>query len=461
MTAPAAPLSQPPVAPPSGPLVGRVAAELASLGRLAWPVMLSRAAMLLLVSVDFAMAGRHSTAALGAISLGFSVFIPIMVAGVGLMLGVVSVAARQHGAEDRRGAAQTWARGMHLALAFGLLGWALCAGAETLLGWFGHAPELAASGGAAARALAPGIPAVLLFMASAFYLESAGRTMPVLAAMAAGNLLNFALNAAMIPGMGAEGAALASSLARLGMAVGLLLWVLRDAEIRALGRSAFQPWGPGGWRAAAEVRALGFAGGASGFFETVAFASLTQAAALHGTGALGAYSVAHSIEAMVFMTALGLATAAGVRVGSEVGRGRPGAAALAGWTGLGAAMGLTGAITATLWLVSGQVAAIYTEDPAVIARVTAAFGIVAISLVFDAGQAVMGQLVRALGDTWAGAGIFFFAFFCVMAPSGWWLALGAGMGEKGLFLGTLMGCATAVILLSWRFARLLERRRNA
>ena len=154
------------------------------------------------------------------------------------------------------------------------------------------------------------------------------------------------------------------------------------------------------------------------------------------------------------MTALGLATAAGVQVGVHMGAGRVREAAFAGWTGLAAAMGLTGILGVVIVTFPAAAAGVYTEDAAVIARVSAALGIVAISLVFDSGQAVMGQCVRALGDTWVGALIFFVAFFGVMAPLGWALALMTDLAERGLFLATGAGCVTAVGLTAWRFARL-------
>jgi MATE family multidrug resistance protein len=436
----------------------RLRRHLAALFVLAGPVMLSRAGILLLSIADFAMTGRASVAALNGLSLGFSVFIPILVAGIGLMLGVVSAASRQFGAGDVDGAARTWARGMHLAVAVGLIGWLICAQGESMLLAFGQDPDLAGRGGLAAAALAPGILGQMLFMVCAFYLESSGRALPALAVMAVGNVLNLGLNAALIPHMGGEGAALASSIARLAMAAALIMWVMRDAPVRALGRSAFRPWGPGGWAAGVEIRAIGLAGGAAGFFETAAFASLTQAAGWVGPGALAAYTIAHSTEALVFMTALGLATAAGVQVGMHMGAGRAHEAAFAGWTGLAAAMGMTGVIGVVIVAFPQAAAGVFTDDPAVIARVSSALIIVAISLVFDSGQAVMGQCVRALGDTWVGALIFFVAFFGVMAPLGWALALMTDLAERGLFLATAAGCITAVALTAWRFAHLTRAR---
>ncbi len=192
---------------------------------------------------------------------------------------------------------------------------------------------------------APGTLFQIVFVAAGFYLEGTGRTRPGLVAMAGGNVLNVILNWLMIggnlglPALGAEGAALATTLARAAMVAGLLVWMLRLPEF-APWRGVWRLWGPGGWAAGAEMRRIGFAGGAAYFFETVAFAALAQAAGLLGATALAAYTILHNIEAMVFMVALGVSVATAVRIGQAAGAGDRAEARFAGLAGVAAAMGL-------------------------------------------------------------------------------------------------------------------------
>ena len=92
------------------------------------------------------------------------------------------------------------------------------------------------------------------------------------------------------------------------------------------------------------MRRIGFAGGAAYFFETVAFATLAQAAGLLGATALAAYTILHNIETMVFMVALGVSVATAVRIGQAAGAGERGRGALRRASpALAAAMGLVGA----------------------------------------------------------------------------------------------------------------------
>jgi MATE family multidrug resistance protein len=242
------------------------------------------------------------------------------------------------------------------------------------------------------------------------------------------------------------------------MVAALLVWMLSLPEF-APWRGARRLWGPGGWPAGAEMRRIGFAGGAAYFFETVAFASLAQAAGLLGATALAAYTILHNIEALIFMIALGLSVATAVQVGQASGAGARDEARFAGVAGLAAAMGLIGLLGLALLAAAPAVVGVYSSDPALIARAAPIMAILAVSMVFDAGQVVLGQTNRALGDSWGTTLCFFVAFFCVMVPVSLVLAFRTPLAEAGLFIGTAIGCATAVALLGDRFLRLVRQAR--
>jgi multidrug resistance protein, MATE family len=102
--------------------------------------------------------------------------------------------------------------------------------------------------------------------------------------------------------------------------------------------------------------------------------------------------------------------------------------------------------------------AFYSTDPALVARAAPLFAILAISMIFDAGQVVMGQSNRALGDAWGTTLRFFIAFWLVMVPASLVLAFLTPLAEAGLFIGTAIGCGTALVLLLRRLLGLLADR---
>ncbi|QDL92846.1 MATE family efflux transporter [Paroceanicella profunda] len=432
-----------------------------ALFRLAWPVMLARAGIFTLSLADIVMVGRYDTAALAHLSMGYAVFFPVMITGVGAMTGIVAETARHAGAGDGQAGAATWRRGIAWALSVGLVCTVLALFSETWLRLIGQAPDLAIGGGSAARWLAPGAVLQILFVASSFYLEGRSKPLPGLVLMGCANLVNIAGNlllidgAAGLPAMGAEGAALASTAARAVMAIGIIAYILRLREVRALPRSGF--WGPGGWAAGRAIRIIGVSSGAAFFFETMAFAGLNQVAGLISPAALAAYTIAHQVEATVFMIALGLSVATAVRVGTARGAGDIAEARFAGWSGLSATAGTIALCAVFVVWKAPLLGAIFTSDPALLARLSPLFAILAISLVFDGGQVVAGQCNRALGDSWGTTLRFFIGFWLVMLPLGIVLGLHTPMGEQGLFLATALGCCTAMVLLSLRFHVLLRR----
>jgi MATE family multidrug resistance protein len=446
----------------AGPLAPRLLGEWRALFALAWPVILSRAGMVVMAMADVVMVGRYDTDALAALSLGNAVFMPLLVAGIGCMVGVVATAARAAGSHDPELPAIAlrglrWAGLVGGIASFGVLG------AGPILRVIGQAPELVAGGAAVAHMLAAGAVMQIVFTAASFYLEGTGRPKPGLVAMAAANLLNIGLNWLLIggrwgaPELGAPGAALATTLSRLVMVAGLVVWMLRLPEFAPWRGRAMKLWGPGGWAAGDEMRRIGLAGGAAYFFETVAFAAMAQAAGLLGATALAAYTILHNVETTVFMIALGLSVATAVRVGQAAGAGHGAGARFAGLAGLSAAMGTVAVVGLAMLAAAPTVVGFYSSDPGLIARAAPLLAILAISMVFDAGQVILGQSTRALGDSWATTACFFLAFWCVMIPASLLLAFHTPLAEGGLFIGTGLGCATAVLLLGTRFLRLSAR----
>ena len=69
-----------------------------ALFHLAWPVVFSRAGLVLMAVADVVMVGRYDTGALAALSLGYAVVMPALVTGIGCMVGIIATTARERGA---------------------------------------------------------------------------------------------------------------------------------------------------------------------------------------------------------------------------------------------------------------------------------------------------------------------------------------------------------------------------
>ncbi|WP_316014005.1 MATE family efflux transporter [Roseobacter sp. HKCCA0434] len=419
-----------------------------SLLALAWPIMLSRIGILVLMLVDIRMIGTLGATPLAAFALANSVFLPVMVTGIGCMTGVIAVTAQRSGTNDAPGMAAAFRAGLIWASIVGLVAVALTWNTHHILRLVGQEEDLIAQARPILHMLVPGALFQVLFVTCAFWLEGTRRSAPALIAMIAANLVNIAGNSLLIPTMGAEGGALATTIAR-GVALAIMLGtVLTRPEMRARrdGPPAPLPLRP--------VIAIGAAGGVAYLFETGAFAALNQMAGLIGERALAAYSIAHSLEALIFMTALGLSVAAAVRTGEAFGRGDLKATR----TEIVAATSLTcltiGLASLTLVLLSGPVSAFFAPDTSLAARLVPLFVVLGISLIFDAAQAVLGQCSRAMGESWQTTLRYFLGFWCVMIPMGYILGMRTDLDEMGLFVATALGCITTAGLLALRLRHL-------
>lgn len=450
------------MATPTEPATTRLVRHWRALFILSWPVVLNRAGMVGLAMADVVMVGRYDTGALAALSLGYAFVMPVIVAGIGCMVGVVATAARESGAES----ADTPAillRALRWAGVVGaILGLATLT-AGPVLRLIGQDPVLVEGGARVAWISAPGVLLHLLFVAASFYLEGTNRPRPGVVAMAGANILNILLNWFLIggrlgaPEWGADGAALATVIARFAMVAGLLVWMLRLPEFAPFRSRIHGLWGPGGWAAGTEMRRIGLAGGAAYFFETAAFAAMAQAAGRLGERSLAAYTILHNVETTVFMIALGISVGTAVRVGQAAGAGNQADARAAAFAGLTASMGLIAILSLVLLAFAPAVVGFYSADPVLIGRAAPIMVVLAVSMTFDSGQVVLGQTTRALGDSWITTLCFFLAFWGVMVPLGLTLAFTADMAEAGLFIGTAAGCMAAMVILGLRYRQLIAR----
>lgn len=434
----------------------RVWRHSSELFRLASPVVVSRAGFLMLVTLDVAMLGRVSENAVATYTLGTSPFIILMVIGMGLQQGVLVSTSHHRGAGRLDETGQVWRRGLPYALIVGLLGAVLLTQAELYFEFTRQDRSLIDPASSVSFWQGVGLAPMMICFATGFFLEGLGRPVPLMLTVWGGNILNLFLNLWLIhgglgvPAMGADGAALATSIVRALMAVGLsaYVWYLADHHQLGVRRKPVPGWVAGG----REDRRYGYAAGLSLGFETGAFGVLTIFAGWVGPQALAVYGIANALLAMLFMVALGLAIATGVRVGVAHGRGDGPDRALAGWVGLGWCILLLGVFGFMLQVFPEWIAAIYTSEPELMAAAVPTILIVGWLLFADGGQAVLGNALRAAADPWVPSAMAFFSYFVVMIPAGWYLGVHLDRGTVGLYEGILIASVVNVTILASRWA---------
>jgi len=415
-----------------------------------------------MATADIVMLGHFDAAEVAYYGIGITPFVVLLLIGIGLLTGTLIMTSHARGAGRPGECGAVWRRSLPYALAIGAVGAFFGFFGEAFLLAIGQTPAIAAGGGSVMAFAAFALPLTLVHSSSAFFLEGLARPMPGMIVILAANILNILLNWVLIfgvpglPAMGADGAILATSITRCSMAIVLTgyIWWLPDRETWGIRR----PLGRGWWRDGREQWRLGYATGISQGLESIAFNSLTMMAGLLGPLALASYSISLNLLALVFMLALGLGAATAVRVGAARGAGDRRGMVAAAWVGLATTAVVMSLIGTVIWLLRGEVAAIYTSEIDLLVVLPELFAIIALLLIPDGGQVVMSFALRGAGEAWVPTALHLVAFIIVMIPAAWLLAFPLGLGTTGLMTAIAMGAGTSLTILSLRFLVVSRRR---
>lgn len=428
--------------------------------RLAVPVMLARAGLIIMVSVDTIMTGRAGADELAYYAISLAPYVTLFVIGIGLLVGTIVLTAQADGAGQAAEAGTIWVSALWIAGVLGVASWLLLLSGEGLLRLLGQGPSLAAGGGRALVMFAPGMPAILMYVATTFVLEGISRPGPGMAVALGANLVNAALNWVMIyghfgfPAMGAAGAALATTITRWAMLLVLAGYALTMRDGAAYGLRGAPRARLATARKLLRVGApLSLAAG----LETACFATVTTFAGRLGQVPLAGYQIAFNVVTFVFMLAIGLSTATSVRVANAVGRRDREGMAMAGWTGVGLVGILMLVVGALIRFLNGEIARLYSAEAAVLALAVPALTVAAAIVVVDGAQTVVFGALRGAGDVLVPTVSYAVSFWVVAAPAAYVLGLKGEAGILGLLWGLFAGLLCALLLLSWRFVLVARR----
>ena len=188
--------------PPAGPVRGWFAREASATFALSWPLVLANLASSAMTTTDIMMLGWLSPKALAAGALGYNLFMPLFLFGIGLVSAASPIAASLVGADasdyagPRRAAHQAFLSAVIITLPV----WAILWNARAILVAFGEEPDLAAQAGMYLHGYEWCLAPAFLFFAARSVFAALHRTMPTLAAGLLGVAVNALLNYLLIFG---------------------------------------------------------------------------------------------------------------------------------------------------------------------------------------------------------------------------------------------------------------------
>lgn len=428
---------------------------------MALPVMLARAGLVLMITVDTIMVGQLGGLDLAHFAISFAPQITLFVVGVGMLVGTSVLAAQADGAGRPEVAGRAWRLALIIAGGLGLIYMALLLPGEWILRQLGQSDEMSTGGGAVLTMWAVGMPGILFYVATSYFLEGVGRPRPGMVVMILANVVNLGLNYLLVfghhgfPQMGAEGAVLATSIARWFMAIALIGYTLLTPAIRKYG--IYAPLGADVGQQMRKLLKIGWPVALSIGFESSCFSAAATFAGWLGAVPLAAYQVAINFNAVVFMLAIGLSMATSVRVANAVGRDDQPGIAWAGWVGSSLVVPTMALASALLIFAPAAVVAVYTDDPQVVPVAIGLLAVVAWLVIFDGAQAALMGAVRGAADIWIPTIIYGVSFWLIGIPLCYLLAIRLDYGVEGLMTALGLALILATVALGWRF-HLLTRR---
>jgi multidrug resistance protein, MATE family len=427
---------------------------------LAWPVVISRSGLMIMISTDVAMTGHAGQDELAFLSISMATQITLMLVGIGMLFGTMVLTAQAHGAGDHAKCGGVWRLGMIHALGLGIITGLLCLVGEDFLLLIGQTPEIAAGGGQLMIHYAWSMPAILMMVATSFFLEGISKPRPAMIVTMVAVGINAALNQLLIfgegsiPALGAEGAVIATSLSRWFMVIALVIyaWTMKDSVEFGIRGGRFP-----GWELGKTMRKIGYPFGIAQGIEASSFSSLVLMAGYLGTASLGAYQIGMNLIALAFMIAIGFGVATGVRVGNAIGRDDQQGISRAAWVGIGMTAVAMAVISIVFVTIPGEIVSIYTADPEVLVIATTIVMVSASLLIFDGVQGVLMSVLRSCGEVWTPALLYGLSFWVFAVPFAAWVAFSQGYGAPGLMGAMLLGVVLASLLLGLRFRWLTRR----
>lgn len=422
------------------------------------------------------MAGRASATDLAAVSVGSSLWMPLMLFMTGTLMGLTPIVAQLLGATHTRRIPRYVHQALWLAIVLGIL-------AACLL-WFAvmpifrlmnvpiHVAELATG---YLTAVAFGMPGVALYQALRAFSDGMNHTRPSLWISLIGLGVNIPCNYLLIyggkgltdllgaatpdllqaiPAMGAIGCGIATALSMWVMCLCMLIYTRRS--------QAYAPiviWHTMTWPHRAMIRELlhiGLPIGIAIFVEVTLFTLIALFVASLGEITVAAHQIALNYTSILFMLPLSLAMALTVRVGNTLGTGQSRQAGFVAWNGLFICLLIALLNDLLLWLTAGPIMSLYTHNEDVKRLAMSLIYLAMIYQISDSLQVNMAGALRGYKDTRI--------IMVITLLSYWLVGLGGGhllgtngipgivepLGVHGYWIGLNAGLTVAALLLGWR-----------
>lgn len=425
--------------------------------RLAVPVIISQLGQVLVQTSDSIIVGQFAgTVALAAVSLGNSIFILVLVIGIGLAQGLTPLIAQENGRNNKAACGRLLSAGLAINFISGLILFLLIYfGCVLALNHLGQSPAVIVQAKPFLILMGFSIIPLMVFYTFKQFAEGLGFTKQAMMISIWGNVLNICLGVIFVKGMfgiapmGVRGVGFSTLIDRSVMAIVMSVYVFRSKHFKEYlsGFALFRI----SKKICQKIMSIGLPVAVQYTFEVSAFSGAAILIGTIGDVELAAHQVAINLASLTFMAASGVAAAAAIRSGNFFGAKdyfKLRKSALANYHIVLVIMSCTAII---FMFANHFIPWIYTTDVNVVNLTAQLLTIAALFQLFDGTQVVGLGILRGIGDVKIPAFITFIAYWIIGLPVGYLLGIQLKLGATGIWYGLTLGLMVASILLYFRF----------
>jgi MATE family, multidrug efflux pump len=430
--------------------------EVKELSRLGLPMVATQFFIMVMGSVDIAMAGHYASVDLAGVSLGSNILWPIFMLLAGLSMALTPMVAHFRGEGRVHQMGGLVRQGLWLAIFSSALIVAITTNAESVFSFFDIDPQASDIADRYLSAAAWGVPGVMLYVTLRYVCEGLGHTIEPMLIAGSALVVNGFLNYILIYGklgfaeMGGEGCGWATAIT-MWFELALMLLLVSKPWFRETGLLSRFEWLH--FDNIYSIVKVGLPIGLTVFLEMAVFSVVAFFVGSIGVTALAAHSIAGNINWATFVIPMSLGSAASIRVGYFVGTRDFAYARQVSRTAF--QISLVYALFASILLISGRhlIPSIYSNDQSVLEVASSLLIIVAIYQIVDCTQATMTGALRGYKDTRLPMVYSFVGYWILALPLG--VVLGFGyldepLGVYGFWTGMAFGLFLVCILVGRR-----------
>lgn len=426
---------------------------------LAVPVVVSQLGHMLVQLADTVVVGHFAgTIPLAAVSLVHSVFMVVLVLGMGVAYGLTPLIAQENGRRNDAGCGILLSNSLWINTLAGIfLFCTVFFGSMAVIDHLDQDPEVVREAKPYLFILSLSLVPLMVFQTFKQFAEGLGFTRQAMNIVLWGNVLNIILAIVFVkgmfgvPAMGVRGVGYATLIDRCLMALVMGIYVFRSPRFKSY-LSAFCLFRVA-WRSAWSILRIGMPVAMQNVFEVGAFGAAALLVGTIGANEQAAHQVAITLAATTYMMASGIGAAAAIKVGHSLGR--QNSFRLRKFASVSYAIVLLFmGMSAILFMVfSGWLPRLFTGDETVVAIAAQLLIIAGLFQLFDGTQVVGLGILRGMGDVNVPTFITFIAYWVVGLPGGYLFGMVCGIGVNGVWYGLTLGLLMSSLLLYLRYRR--------